>query len=170
LDQLRDRIAVPSSATAHWNQAKDDFLATIKHYILLEQVITQDVSFERATSPNTHFKSKLRAVFTNRTGEIIEIGHPIWHSNSEVSARQNTNVYPVQLEDGLKGWETNKWLSETKSLLIVPPNSTFRTWIGLVENVPDWELRRKHTRRQVGTLEIPIKVNGASIGAIKRRV
>jgi hypothetical protein len=176
LDHLRDRVGAPVGATAEWNEAKSEFLDEIRDPILLEQVVTQDVEFERAPDcdPKTVYRSKLRVVFTNETGQAIHVGEPVWDATPEqVAAKPKDFETPVQLEQGRGGWRKGRWVDEKKTPpypVEIPAGGTFRTWIGLVEDVPGWDLRRRHSKSDVGTLHIPISVPGKRIGEVRRRV
>ena len=173
IDMLRDRVAPPKSSTPDWTDAKDHFLQDIKNPIGLEHIITVYYEFERSYDSRIGFKSKFRVVFTNETGETIQVEEPVWHAASkDVPAKPKQFKTPLQIEDGLKGWEKNRWIEERKTPpypVDIAPGTTFRTWIGLVEHIPPWELQQRHSKLGVGTLEIPIRIQGKDVGIISRR-
>jgi hypothetical protein len=168
LDGLHDRAIkgmVKPPPTSMWNDKRDVFLRAVasKVYrqIATELITVQDVYPERSSDPAVTYKSKLRVVFRNDTGERLDVKIPAWVTTSGDVPIQQPPASSLQVE-GPKGWERGNWQPESPAIG-VPAGRAFRAWIGLDETFSDQDLRRRHETRRLGMLILPIKIHGHDV-------
>jgi hypothetical protein len=183
LDSLKERVDEQidlaseglASTPEAWDKAKRAFINAITNDMLLRKIILQDLYFERDDHNATiHYKSKLRVVFTNTTGHKIQIEEPIWNgTNIETKEKPKPFKSPIQIERSIGSWKRDQWQPEPVNQpfpVEIAQDTTFRTWIGLHEEKRPFELRTLHSTLAVGTLSIPITIDGRTIGTIDKRI
>jgi len=168
LDELRDGIATETThfpSTAVWNNARDTFLDTARSIVnrhlaaeLLKQLTLQDVFYERSEDPKIRYKLKVRIVLRNETGEDLDVVSVSWNAGSDDARLQLPEDMGLEPEGNL-GWEHGSWL-EGGARVYVPAGRTMRAWVGLAPFLSDDELRRRHETRQLGTLNLSIRITG----------
>lgn len=117
-----------------------------------------DIYFERSTNPKIVYKSKMRIVLRNDTGQDINVHVPNWIAESDDVPIQWPPASTLQIE-GTEGWDKDNWQAESKQLNI-PVNKVFRAWIGLNPEVNADELRRRHETRRLGVFALPVNISG----------
>jgi len=100
------------------------------------------VIFERSTSPNVVYKSKVRIVLSNDTGRDVNVLRTEWETEQGDVQFQAPLRYTFQLE-GAGGWIADQWQGERTSIH-VDAGKVFRTWMGVDQTVTTDELRRRH--------------------------
>src|SRR5712692_7006834 len=107
------------------------------------RLIKQDVVFECTdfSAPNIYCHTKVRAVFTNGTQHTLIVNTAEWDAGRDGVPAQDKSVPLSQPQrnkphstlnlEGADGWRANSWLPESSSEIEVPPNKTFRVWVGL---------------------------------------
>lgn len=113
-----------------------------------------DVIFERSTRADVVYKSKLRIILRNDTGQLISVSIPTWKSEKGDIPIEWPQGSTLQLE-GSGGWQKEGWQPEAKNLS-VPQGRVFRFWIGLPPSVGDDELVRRHQSQRLGIIELPV--------------
>jgi hypothetical protein len=116
---------------------------------------TVEVSPEYTTAENIHFKSKVRVVLRNETGQTVDILNPTWIANGDVRLDLPPQL-KVQVELVEGGWRSNKWSDELREIR-VPPGWVFRTWIGLHSPLNNPAFGHIRENRQFGTLSLTIR-------------
>jgi hypothetical protein len=176
LDELHDRIVHKLERRAHtatWNEQRDKFMDKAKKWVertlardLVERLTTQDLFFERAERDDITYKLKLRVYIRNETGFNIHVTKPAWIASPDEVQVRPTLTSSVQVEGG-GGWHNDEWQGESEQA-DVGQGQTFRIWVGLNWAVNDNELRRRHENLRVGTVCIPIRINGIAIDFTKK--
>jgi class 3 adenylate cyclase len=103
------------------------------------------------------YKSKIRIIFKNETGHILDVGAPTWKTRNGDVPHQAPPVW---------GWEVDengKWANAEKPTATIGLGQVFRTWIGLASGFKEDELRRRHESLQLGSLCFPVKIAGNSV-------
>jgi tRNA A-37 threonylcarbamoyl transferase component Bud32 len=114
------------------------------------------VVYHRTADPRITYKSKLRLIFTNKTGRAIAIGKPSWHRTSRDAAIQPGFQVEWQV------FEASDWAALTSNEPI-PDGVQFRTWIGMDQSISDAELKQRHELLQLGDLHFPVTVEGRTL-------
>jgi hypothetical protein len=176
IDELLDRVtkgaAKPLHAAAR-SAERDKFLSSAKDFVgaheareLLHQITTLDLLFDRDERDTIKYKMKLRIVFRNETGRDIVVKRPTWTAKpDELQVRPDWNS-SLQVETG-GGWKFEQWAGEASEAAI-KNNQAFRIWIGLNWAFTDAELRQKHEQLAVGSLHLPVKINGYDVELEKK--
>lgn len=113
-----------------------------------------DVIFERSTRSDVVYKSKVRIILRNDTGQLISASLPNWRSEKGDIPIEWPQGSTLQLE-GPGGWQKEGWQPGAKNLG-VPQGRVFRFWIGLPPSVGDDELVRRHQSQRLGIIELPV--------------
>ena len=133
---------------------------------LRDQLTTLDLFFERDLTGKFTYQLKLRVVFRNETGCDIVVKKPRWSAKpDEVQVRPDWNS-SVQVETAA-GWQHNQWKGDD-SQMEVKQNGAFRVWVGLNWAFSDIELRQRHENFKVGTLVLPVNINGHDVELEKK--
>jgi glycosyltransferase involved in cell wall biosynthesis len=114
-----------------------------------------EVSPEYTTAESIYFKSKVRIVLQNDTGQAIEVLNPTWIANGNVRLDLPTQLMlQVELVEG--GRRSNKWSDELREVRVLP-GWAFRTWIGLHSPLSNTAFGHIRENRQFGTLSLTIR-------------
>jgi glycosyltransferase involved in cell wall biosynthesis len=114
-----------------------------------------EVSPEYTTAERIYFKSKVRIVLQNDTGQAIDILNPTWIANGNVRLDLPPQLkLQVELVEG--GRRSNEWSDEVREVR-VPPGWAFRTWIGLHSPLSNTAFDNIRDNRQFGTLLLTIR-------------
>jgi hypothetical protein len=125
-----------------------------------------------------YIKSKVRFILTNKSKDSLIVNAAKWQPRPEglpiqpqqlnpTQPQENDPVSTLQLES-TAGWELDPasaaWQAEALRIE-VPPNRTFRVYVGLQLDNPDperraTEIRRRYVQRRLGTLILPVKKHG----------
>jgi hypothetical protein len=158
-------------ATSTWNVQRDIFIKAMTDKVdkrvateLVEKVAVRDVHFERASSTSTAVhKLKIRVVLLNDTDDDLIVTDPSWVTKSgDVKIQGPRDKLKMQVE-GPGGWEHNDCLTAELTNITVPARYTFRLWVSPRETYSEAELRRRHERKQLGTLVLPIRIRGHDV-------
>jgi len=68
--------------------------------------------------------------------------------------------HALQLE-GPKGWQSNSWQNERPEVH-AKAGQVLQTWVALHPSADETEIRRRYVAKQLGTLIIPLKIDGQS--------
>jgi hypothetical protein len=117
-----------------------------------------EIFFERSSNPSITYKSNVRIILKNESGQSIVASRPSWQSDGDSVPIQWPLGSTYQLE-GPGGWQHDKWGQEVPEIAVAP-DTVFRLWIGLQQNISDGELRRRHRALRLGILSIPLKIAG----------
>jgi hypothetical protein len=126
-----------------------------------EWLKVQDIQFDKTDRAEITYKRKLRIVITNVSGKHILIGPGTNWTPDNVPIQPLP--HPKWQMEGPGGWHDNSWAAEESLEIHLRPNVTTRIWIGLHMDATEDEVRRNTVTRSLGTLIIPIKVDGTSI-------
>src|SRR5947207_2973737 len=120
------------------------------------------------------YKSKLRIVLTNESKDTLIVSPAQWNPRPEGVPIQRKPLSPSEPEEnhpasGLQFESTSGWQADPDpkawidggSRLQVPPNRTFKVWVGLKLDDPNAErrrieIRRRITQKRLGTLILPV--------------
>jgi hypothetical protein len=122
-----------------------------------------------------YFKSKVRVILTNKSKHLLVVRKAEWDPALDGLPIQPRQVKPTEPQEnhpestlqleGAMGWEADPdpraWQDEV-SRIEVPPNRTFRVWVGLKLDEPSAdrrqiEIRRRYAQRRLGKLVLPIR-------------
>jgi hypothetical protein len=113
-----------------------------------------EVSPEYTTAESVYFKSKVRMVLQNDTGQAIDVSNPTWIASGNVRLDLPPQLtLQVELVEG--GRRLNEWSEEMREVR-VPPGCAFRTWIGLHSPLSNSAFDNIRENRQFGTLSLMI--------------
>jgi len=122
-----------------------------------------------------YFRTKVRFVLTNMSEHLLIVRAAEWDPGPEgvpiqprllnpTEPQDNAPASTLQLESSL-GWQADPnpqaWQQEAPRIE-VPPNRTFRVWVGLKLEEPDperreVEIRRRCVQRRLGKLILPTR-------------
>jgi hypothetical protein len=121
------------------------------------------------------YKSKLRVILTNESKDTLIVSPAIWDSRPEGLPIQIKPVHPSEPQENkpasslnlesASGWhadpDPSAWQPESLRIE-VPPNRTFKVWVGLKLDEPSAErrsieIRRRRVQGRLGTLVLPIR-------------
>jgi len=114
----------------------------------------------RATDPGINYKAKLWCVFTNQSDKMVKVFSPKWLTVEGDVGLQSPAVFRYQLEHTLGSWRQGRWDKQELKTVQVEPGQSFRMWIGLDTFKPHEYLEEKKRTVQLGTLIVPIRVDG----------
>jgi hypothetical protein len=138
----------PGAALRPWSSKRAQHLSP-------DNFSTVDVSADYTTAADVNFKSKIRIIMRNDTGQTVNIHNPIWIADGNVRLDLPRRLkLQVELVEG--DGRSNKW-SEELDEVQVPPRWVFRTWIGLHSPLSNTDFRRIRQNRQFGTLSLAIR-------------
>jgi hypothetical protein len=138
---------------------------------LLKQDVYYDCT-EFGDKPS--YKSKVRVIFTNSTHHTLIVRAAKWDAGRDgvpiqrkpVSfSEPDENLPASSLEpEPLTGWEGEWPIGKEFQQLQVPPNKTFRVWVGVQLDEPsvkkrEAQMRRRHERKRLGRMILPIRKN-----------
>jgi hypothetical protein len=136
--------------------------------IPIEVLKVQDVYLERRDdNPTTKYKRKLRIVVRNEGEYEVTVLAARWRSHTGDIATQPLDRHVWQIAGG-KGWESNSWRRAEDPMVRALPGQVLRTWIGLDPSADEVEVRRRHVTRRLGTLIVPLQINGHMFDQILR--
>ena len=151
------------------------------HDLLNVHPVTLDPPVLKPLTNGAIYTAKLRISFQNKSALPIKILPPSWlTSHHTISVQSGASPYPdvpymqggagfgyrYQSEGALGSWKHGKWkmTSEGKDDEVleidVPPQWTFRLWIGLNPCVPHIELEQRKNTHRLGTLILPVLASG----------
>jgi hypothetical protein len=118
------------------------------------RIILQEPWFVRDQKEATVYKSKLVVSLTNSGNKPIRFQLPSWISNKGDVGLQTPFccgywIYP----EG-----QTEWVDATDPM--IEPTERFHIWIGLDQACPDKELKNRSLGKRLGTLRIPMEVEG----------
>jgi pyrimidine deaminase RibD-like protein len=160
----------PSDLMAQVEEQNREFIREYQQTSNLSELITvQDVYVERSSDPKITYKSKLRIVLRNDTGQDIKVTDRRWVPGPGDVPMQAPPVSRLEEVEGPDGWERDDWQKEVAPVVRVPVSRAFRVWIGLDPMVSDVEIRRRHETKRLGVLVLQIRINGHDV-RIERRL
>jgi hypothetical protein len=121
----------------------------------------QDVYIERNDDPSIVYKRKLRIVLRNESRKDVIVKPANWDTSTGDITVQPLRGHPWRLE-GPRGRENGSWGPERGFVeaVDVAPGRALQTWIGLLASADEVEVRRRHEIRRLGTLIIPLQIDG----------
>jgi hypothetical protein len=120
----------------------------------------QDVYIERNDDPNIVYKCKLRIVLRNESRKDVIVKPAKWETSTGDITVQPLKEHPWRLE-GTGGWENGSWGPERLAEAVdAAPGRVLQTWVGLLASADEVEVRRRHEIRRLGTLVIPLQIEG----------
>ena len=122
-----------------------------------------------------YFRTKVRFIVTNKSKHLMIVDPAKWDARNDgvpiqpkslrpSEPQENNPASTLQIESNV-GWQADPspaaWLGEAPRIE-VPPNRTFRVWVGLKLDEPDSqrrqvEIRRRIIQRRLGNLIIPVR-------------
>jgi hypothetical protein len=108
-----------------------------------------------------NYRWKVRISIKNDADKPIYVRSPVWIANGDVSLELPPKLM-MQIERFHDGDRTNQWSDEIYELS-VPAGYTFRTWIGLHENLSNTHFGRLQTNQRFGTLLLTADGNDVQI-------
>ena len=166
LSEMRDLVAKSLEnppPTPTWEEKRAEFLASAKGIVhrststeLVRRVSVETMYMDRSTNPDITYKSKLRIVLRNKTGQAIEAGPATWES-LVLLQQPPVSPLPWQIE------QDGKWRAPESAVVAVPNDGRFRTWIGLDPSLTDNEILRLNVERRLGILSLPTKIAGQDV-------
>jgi hypothetical protein len=124
-------------------------------------LVPLDVLAGTSTDPKLVYPHKLRIVLRNDSGKYIIAGSPTWDSQIGDMPARPLSPHKWQIE-GPRGWMNDDWSGE-QTEVPVAPGKVIRTWTGLQHTVDQGDFRRRHEIKKIGTLVVPLQVEGQRI-------
>ncbi|MGO9256085.1 MAG: toll/interleukin-1 receptor domain-containing protein [Bryobacteraceae bacterium] len=156
---MKDRIQsdIPKAdlpGSAVWDEKREEFLVVAANAASLYEA-QQDLGKIRveeykwcwepgSETDKVYIKSKIRVTFRNGLKTALQIESGVWESGSD-------GIAPYDPHQLLK-WQLKPGDAEVLAVS-VPAGSTFRTWIGLAENVNGEECLNRSGSRTTGTMQ-----------------
>lgn len=122
------------------------------------------------SNPKLNWPLKIRVVLFNRSERQIVAGRPEWHASDRQGRLHNRSVDPkgvgglYRVEKLPDGAASGRWGDEGDSVA-VPAGTHFSVWFGLDPAQDRDALQRMHDVRKLGTLVVPLTVDGKAMGA-----
>jgi len=92
---------------------------------------------------------------------------PEWEAGTyQVHFRPNLNS-AIQWEERVGSWPNTNWVGDSVKASI-KRGQAFRVWVGLDWDISDVDLRRRHVALNVGTLVLPVTINGHELRRVMR--
>jgi len=113
------------------------------------------VYFENSGEAAT-YKLKVRIALTNETGRAIDIRKAVWIANGGEVGLELPPKMKMQIEKFKGAYRKNQFIDEEFYELHVPADLTFRTWIGLHQQLSERDFGRVQENEQFGTLSLTI--------------
>lgn len=102
------------------------------------------------------YELKVRIAVANETGHAIDIRKVVWIANGGEVGLELRPRLKMQIEKFKGGYCSNQWVTEEFYDLHVPADFTFRTWIGLHQQLSERDFGRVQENEQFGTLSLTI--------------
>jgi hypothetical protein len=137
---------------------------------------------QRITDPKNQavYTAKTRLILENKTANSIQISHAKWLTGElNVSVQCGASPYAgepykfagaefccwYQREECKGSWKKGIWKKKANGddegpSIFIESGFSFRVWIGLNPCVPESTMQQKKNTRQLGTLILPVEING----------
>jgi hypothetical protein len=123
----------------------------------------QDVCYAYDDTPGRGYPHKLSIPLKNESGRDIIVCRVRWESSiGDIDATPLAEHQPWTPEAIPGGWLRNLWGGETLEPLHLPQGRVAKIWVGLLGPIDDLELRRRAISKRIGTLIVPITIDGRS--------
>lgn len=122
-------------------------------------VSLQTVKIESTNLQNIVYKNKMRCVFKNVSKSTIKVHRAAWVTTKDGAGTQSPFAAKFQREKDLGSWQKHDWNEqELEDEIELPPDWSFRVWVGLDLNATNAWLENKKNVKQLGTLLLPITI------------
>jgi hypothetical protein len=122
-----------------------------------------DAHLEEQDDPKVFFSRKLRVIVNNVSGKDLVVGPGTRWLTDRNDIKLQPLPHPVWELEGPRGWHAGSWIGNEKIEINVAPGRAVRTWIGLHATADKDEVRRHTVTRSLGTLVVPIKIDGVVV-------
>jgi hypothetical protein len=121
-----------------------------------EMLALLDALLEEQDGPGVFFHRKLRIIVSNISGKDLVVGPGTRWLTDRNDIKLEPLKHPVWELEGDHGWHAGSWTGGA-------PGRAIRTWIGLHAAADENEVRRHTVTRSLGTLVVPIKIDGVGV-------
>lgn len=127
-----------------------------------ERLVSQDIYyFPEPTAPG--HAHKLKIVLSNGSASGITLNPAVWKTGPGDLATPPLSERPWQRE-GPRGWQRGDWEPrEISEPFCLPSGRAVQTWVGLLAPLDEIELRRRIVSKRLGTLIVPLTVDGRAM-------
>ena len=135
--------------------------APVPSLLSLEQALVPQDAYYLPDEDAKGYPHKLKIVLTNESAGAIVVTPAEWENTCNFTLPP-LNEHPWQLE-GPHGWQNKDWGEETHEPLLVRSGRAIQTWVGLPAPLDKVQLRRRIMTKRLGTLIVPLTVDGNAI-------
>jgi len=164
-ENLRVTTAQGAPSQASVSESNQAALPPVASSSASQQVLVpQDAYYLHDPAPGRGYPHKLWIPFKNESDTDLLVSPARWEKRTAADIATRRIPEHPWTPEGPEGWEKNSWewakSSRPGEPIHVPRGRAIQTWVGLPGPLDENELRRRIMTKRLGTLIIPITIDG----------